>query len=155
MQNSKFEDFTLTFEFDHFEALIPNIMRRLLLIVALLLTTMSFGQDTRNTTTPCLTVEGTISKTSIYIQNPEAGDGNGFCMDSVFVNSIQFADSLFNQSAFEIDFTKLGLKTGDAVVIKLHHKPDCKPILLASGCLPTNNGVQFLEIKVNQLKLEN
>ncbi len=131
------------------EYLLHELCNYSILIGSLLLTTVSFGQETAGSTAPCLTLEGTITNPAIYIQNPEDGDGNGFCVDSVCVNNIPLQDSLFNQSAFEIDFTQFGLKTGDAVFVKIYHKQECKPKLLTNGYLPRNTGVQFLEIKVD------
>ena len=70
--------------------------------------------------------QGQYKGTNIYIQNPYAASGIGFCIDSVWVNEVRCMCEI-NSSAFEIDLDSLGYKIGDKIRIILFHKDDCKP----------------------------
>lgn len=121
-------------------------MRTFLLNVSLITSLAGFGQENSVLKTPCLTIEGTVTQKSIYIQNPENGEGQ-FCVDSVLINSIPFTTSL-NQAAFEIPFSELGIEEGTSVFIQIYHKDECRPRLLTNAGSPQKKHVEFLEIKV-------
>jgi len=74
-------------------------------------------------------LEGNYQGKNLYVQNPFAGSGVGFCATKVEVNGQVTTDEI-NSSAFEIDFTNLQLKVGDKVSVKIEHKDDCKPKVL-------------------------
>src|ERR1041385_6998494 len=70
-------------------------------------------------------LEGNYQGKNLYVQNPFAGSGVGFCTIKVEVNGQVTTDET-NSSAYEIDFTNLQLKIGDKVSVKIEHKDDCK-----------------------------
>ncbi len=72
---------------------------------------------------------GAYQEKNIYIQNPFAGSGTGFCTIKVLVNGKETSDSI-NSSAFEINLKKYNFKYGDSINIQIYHKPDCKPKVL-------------------------
>ncbi|MCC7301082.1 MAG: hypothetical protein IT233_00420 [Bacteroidia bacterium] len=74
-------------------------------------------------------IEGNYQGKNLYVQNPFAGSGVGFCVTKVLVNGSVTTDE-YNSSAFEIDFTNHQLKIGDKVEVKIEHKDDCKPKVL-------------------------
>jgi hypothetical protein len=74
-------------------------------------------------------LEGNYQGKNLYIQNPFAGHGMGFCVTKVFVNGIETKDEI-ESSAFEIDLSVYGLKVGDKITVKILHKADCKPRVL-------------------------
>jgi hypothetical protein len=74
-------------------------------------------------------LEGNYQGKNLYVQNPFAGSGVGFCTIKVEVNGQVTTDET-NSSAYEIDFTNLQLKIGDKVSVKIEHKDDCKPKVL-------------------------
>lgn len=76
-----------------------------------------------------IVLEGHYQGKNIYVQNPFAGSGVGFCTFEVTVNGEVTTDEV-NSSAFEIDFANTQLKQGDPVVVKIKHKDDCKPRVL-------------------------
>src|SRR4051812_13861614 len=76
-----------------------------------------------------IVLEGNYQGKNLYVQNPFAGSGVGFCTIKVEVNGQVTTDEI-NSSAFEIDFTNLQLKIGDKVSVKIEHKDDCKPKVL-------------------------
>ena len=75
-----------------------------------------------------IVLEGNYQGKNIYIQNPLANNGQGYCSEKVLVNGkeIPFTKS----SAFEIKLDSLGFKIGDSVKIQIFHKDDCKPKVL-------------------------
>ena len=57
-------------------------------------------------------IEGNYQGKNIYVQNPFAGTGVGFCVQKVEVNGQVTTDEI-NSSAFEIDFNNYQFKIGD------------------------------------------
>ena len=76
-----------------------------------------------------IVLEGHYQGKNLYVQNPFAGSGVGFCTFEVTINGNVTTDEV-NSSAFEIDFTNAQLKIGDPVIVKIKHKDDCKPRVL-------------------------
>ena len=76
-----------------------------------------------------IVLEGHYQGKNLYVQNPFAGSGVGFCTFEVTINGNVTTDEI-NSSAFEIDFTNEQLKVGDPVIVKIKHKDDCKPKVL-------------------------
>jgi len=76
-----------------------------------------------------IVLEGHYQGKNLYVQNPFAGSGVGFCTFEVTINGNVTTDEV-NSSAFEIDFTNEQLKIGDPVIVKIKHKDDCKPRVL-------------------------
>lgn len=76
-----------------------------------------------------IVLEGHYQGKNLYVQNPFAGSGVGFCTFEVTINGNVTTDEI-NSSAFEIDFTNAQLKMGDPVIVKIKHKDDCKPRVL-------------------------
>src|SRR6267378_6381029 len=76
-----------------------------------------------------LVLEGNYQGKNLYVSNPFASSGVGFCVYEVRVNDKISPDEI-NSSAFEIDFKYHQLKVGDKVEVKIFHKDDCKPKVL-------------------------
>jgi len=91
-------------------------------VFAMLISLTGFGQS-------MILIEGTYQGKNVYVQNPFASNGVGFCVYEVRVNDKITTDEI-GSSAFEIDLRQFQLKNGDAVSIKIFHKDDCKPKVL-------------------------
>lgn len=76
-----------------------------------------------------LVLEGHYQGKNIFVQNPFSEAGVGFCVFEITVNGLVATDEI-NSSAFEVDMNNFGLKTGDAVVVKIKHKDGCTPVVL-------------------------
>jgi hypothetical protein len=76
-----------------------------------------------------IVLEGHYQGKNLYVQNPFAGSGVGFCTFEVTINGSVTTDEI-NSSAFEIDFKNAQLKIGDPVIVKIKHKDDCRPRVL-------------------------
>lgn len=71
-------------------------------------------------------LEGNYHGRNLYVQNPFASEGVGFCTFEVKVNGQTTTDEI-NSSAFEIDLSFFQLELGSDVEIRISHKDDCKP----------------------------
>ena len=76
-----------------------------------------------------IVLDGHYQGKNLYVQNPFAGSGVGFCTFEVTINGDVTTDEI-NSSAFEIDFSNYKLKVGDPITVKIKHKDDCKPRVL-------------------------
>lgn len=86
----------------------------------LLISNLSFG---------ALSIEGSYQGKNLYVQNPEDGDGFGFCATKVTVNGDVMPGGT-SSSAFEIDFSLFNIEIGEPVFIVIEHNDGCKPKIL-------------------------
>ena len=94
-----------------------------------------------------IVLEGNYQGKNLYIQNPFAGSGVGFCVQEVRVNGNVTTDEILS-SAFEIDFRNLQLKIGDKVEVKITHKDDCKPKVLNPEVLKPKSTFEIVSMAV-------
>ena len=93
-------------------------------------------------------LEGNYQGKNVYVQNPFAGSGVGFCTYEVTVNGDVTTDEI-NSSAFEIDLTVFGLEVGQKVVIAIKHKDDCIPRVLNAEVLKPKSTFEVIDIQIN------
>ena len=93
-------------------------------------------------------IDGHYQGKNLYVQNPFAGSGVGFCTFEVTINGDVTTDEI-NSSAFEIDFSNVKLKIGDPVTVKIKHKDDCKPRVLNPEVLKPKSTFQTTKINLN------
>ncbi len=96
-----------------------------------------------------IVLEGNYQGKNLYIQNPFAGSGVGFCVQDVRVNGNVTTDEVAS-SAFEIDFRNLQLKIGDKVEVKITHKDDCKPKVLNPEVLKPKSTYEIVTMSVEK-----
>ena len=101
---------------------IENMKKTLFAVFSLFVSTAGFA-------TGVIVLEGNYQGKNIYIQNPFASSGVGYCVQEVRVNGNVTTDEIAS-SAFEIDFRNLQLKVGDKIEVKITHKDECKPKVL-------------------------
>jgi len=111
----------------------------LLILFAFVISNVHFGQG------GVILLEGNYQGKNIYIQNPYAIGGVGFCVTEIIVNGNVTTDET-QSSAFEIDFKSLNLKMGDKIEVKIKHKSDCKPKVLNSEVLKPKSTFEVKEI---------
>jgi hypothetical protein len=92
-------------------------------------------------------IEGTYQGENIYVQNPFASSGVGFCVTNVLINGQQSIDEI-NSSAFEIDFSSYELLKGSSVKIKIEYKEDCSPRVLNPDVLKPSSTFAISSISV-------
>lgn len=96
-----------------------------------------------------LILEGNYQGKNIYVQNPFAGSGVGFCVYEVTVNG-EISTDEWASSAFEIDFTAFQLNIGDAVVVKIKHKNNCRPKVLNPQVLKPKSTFEVTNMKITK-----
>ncbi|MCB0430309.1 MAG: hypothetical protein H6585_14255 [Flavobacteriales bacterium] len=94
-----------------------------------------------------IVLTGSYQGKNLYVQNPFAGSGIGFCTFEVTVNGEIATDEL-NANAFEIDFSNYQLELGAPVEVKIKHKDDCKPKVLNPEVLKPRSTFEIISIKV-------
>ncbi len=92
-------------------------------------------------------LEGHYQGKNLYVQNPFASSGVGFCTFEVTINGDVTTDEI-NSSAFEVDFTNFNLKLGDPVTVKIKHKDDCKPRVLNPEVLKPKSTFEVSKISL-------
>ncbi len=95
-----------------------------------------------------IVLEGNYQGKNLYVQNPFATTGVGFCAKKVLVNGNVTTDEV-NSSAFEIDFTALQLKVGDKVEVKIEHSDDCKPKVLNPEVLKPKSTFEVIDMSIS------
>ena len=113
---------------------------------ALLLITSVFGTALLSIAGNII-LEGNYQGKNLYVQNPFAGTGVGFCVQKVEVNGQVTTDEI-NSSAFEIDFNNYQFKIGDKVSVKITHKDDCKPKVLNPEVLKPKSTFEVTTMKL-------
>lgn len=96
-----------------------------------------------------IVLEGHYQGKNLYVQNPFAGSGVGFCTFEVTINGEVTTDEV-NSSAFEIDFANFELKVGDPVTIKIKHKDDCKPKVLNPEVLKPKSTFEIVNMNIDR-----
>ncbi len=94
-------------------------------------------------------IEGIYQGENLFVMNPFASTGVGFCVYEVTVNG-QIAIDEINSSAFEIDLTVYKLQAGDKLVVIIKHKTDCHPKILNAEVLKPKSTYKVVSIKVDR-----
>ncbi len=92
-----------------------------IILFTFLFATSAFSEDIK--------LEGIFQGENIFVMNPFASSGVGFCIYEVTVNGQLTTDEI-NSSAFEVDLSQFHFKIGDPIVIVLKHKEGCVPKIL-------------------------
>ncbi len=104
--------------------------------------------STAGFSTGVIVLEGNYQGKNLYVHNPFAGSGVGFCIQEVRVNGNVTTDEIAS-SAFEIDFRNLQLKVGDKIEVKITHKDDCKPKVLNPEVLKPKSTFEVISMAIS------
>lgn len=74
-------------------------------------------------------LDGIFRGENLFVKNPFAPSGVGFCIYEITVNG-QVATDEINSSAFEINLSMYHLKEGDPINVVIKHKEGCTPKVL-------------------------
>lgn len=94
-----------------------------------------------------IVLKGNYYGFNLHVLNPSSG--NGFCVTQVLINNIPSLDEI-NSNAFEIDFSLLKLKIGEAVTVVIKHKNGCKPEVINPKALQPSENVAFVSPKADK-----
>ena len=119
-------------------------MRKVLSIIILFffIVSNSFAQKEKR-------IKGVYQGENLFVMNPFASTGVGFCVYEVTVNGEITTDEI-NSSAFEIDLSVFQLKVGDPVAIIIKHKNKCTPKILNKNVLKSKSTYKIVEIRVDR-----
>lgn len=98
-------------------------MKRLLYIIVLFAFMFSSAKSEE------IVLSGTFQGDNLFVKNPFAPSGVGFCVYEVAVNGLTSTDEI-NSSAFEVDLSVYGFKLGQALTVTIKFKEGCQPIVL-------------------------
>jgi hypothetical protein len=115
-------------------------MRLLLALLFVFSASLSFAGN--------IVLEGNYQGKNLYVRNPFAGSGVGFCTYEVTVNGSVTTDE-WNSSAFEIDLSIHNLDLGDHLVVVIKHKDDCAPKVLNPEVLNPKSTFETESISVS------
>lgn len=79
---------------------------------------------------------------ALRVQNPQHEDGFGFCITKITVNGKPIIGNIQTNMVI-VDFSSLGLKIGDPVVIVVEHALGCEPLVLNLEDLLIKNTVEI------------
>lgn len=94
-----------------------------------------------------ISLSGNYYGNNLVVVNP--GSDNDFCVTGVKVNGQVTRDEIRSNS-FEIDFSLLDLKIGDAVTVVITHKDGCTPTVVNPGVLNMRSDFAFLGAKFDR-----
>jgi len=114
-------------------------LRFVVLFVLISISTLSFAA--------ALSIEGTYQGKNLYIQNPMADDGFGFCATKVNVNGDVLPGAIAS-SAFEINFSFFNLTIGDPLFIVIEHNEGCVPTILNPEVLLPKSTFEIASITI-------
>lgn len=96
-------------------------MKQLLLLLIVALPLISLAEN--------IEIKGTYQGENLYVKNPFASSGVGFCVYEVTVNGMTTTDEI-NSSAFEIDLMVFGFRIGEQIAVAIKYKDGCTPRVL-------------------------
>lgn len=96
-----------------------------------------------------IVLTGIYQEKNLYVMNPFAAVGEGFCVTEVLVNGAPTADEI-NSSAFEIDLSVLNLKKGDEINVVIKHKDGCTPKVINPEVIKPQSTFTVTTIKIDK-----
>lgn len=120
-------------------------MNRLKTILTFLIMLVSIGTYANKE----IKLEGIFRGDNLFISNPFASSGVGFCIFEITVNGNVALDEI-NRSAFEINLTAHNLKMGDPITVLIKHKDGCTPKILNPEVLKPQSTYDMASMKVDK-----
>lgn len=114
-------------------------MKQLLLLLIVALPLFSMAEN--------IEIKGTYQGENLYVKNPFASSGVGFCVYEVTVNGMTTTDEI-NSSAFEIDLNIFGFKIGEQITVAINYKEGCTPRVLNPDVLSPRATFEMESLKI-------
>lgn len=100
-----------------------------------------------------IVLTGTFQGDNLFVKNPFAPSGVGFCVYEVTVNGLTSIDEI-NSSAFEVDLSVYGFQIGEAISVSIKYKEGCQPIVLNSEVLNARSSFVITKLEVDNDKIK-
>lgn len=94
-----------------------------------------------------MVLRGTFQGENLYVKNPFAASGVGFCIYEVTVNGQTTTDEI-NSSAFEVDLSVFQFAIGQAITVGIKYKEDCAPKVLNPEVLNARSTFDIAKLDV-------
>ena len=94
-----------------------------------------------------MVVDGNYQGKNLYVKNPFAPSGVGFCIYEVSVNGKTTTDEI-NSSAFEIDLSLFRFKLGAPILVRIKYKNGCKPRVINPEVLKPQSTCKYSSVSV-------
>ncbi len=91
-----------------------------------------------------IVTQGEYAGKNVFIRNPFATGGQGFCISQVNVNGNIVTDEI-NADVFQVDLTLHSLKIGDALKIEIFHKDCCTPMIMNPNAIKPKDNTMMIE----------
>lgn len=95
-----------------------------------------------------IALEGTYQGENLYVSNPYAESGVGFCVYEVMVNGMTSTDEI-NSNSFEIDLAVFRFAIGDPVHVVIKYKEGCLPRVVNPEVIAPRASFKTLDIAVS------
>jgi len=118
-----------------------KMMRNILLVLFIIVSFTSYSST--------IVLDGIYQGKNIYVMNPFASSGVGFCVYEVTINGKMSTDEI-NSSAFEIDLSIFQFNVGDKVIIEIKYKDNCLPKVLNPEVLKPKSTFTTVSISVER-----
>jgi hypothetical protein len=96
-----------------------------------------------------IALSGVYQGKNIYVMNPFAASGVGFCVYEVTVNGRVTTDEI-NSSAFEIDLAIFQFKKGDKLEVIIKYKNGCTPKIINPEVIKPQSTFEVGTLKVDK-----
>lgn len=95
-----------------------------------------------------IVLKGNYYGYNLYVLNPSIGNDD-YCVTKVFINQ-KPVETDIRSNAFEIDFSLLGYKIGDAVEVIIKHSDNCTPQIINPKALLAGEAFSFSYFKADK-----
>ena len=119
---------------------IDKMMKQSFLLIFLV---FSFFVNAQN-----IELRGTYQGENLYVQNPFAASGVGFCVYEVTVNGMTTTDEI-NSNSFEIDLSVFGFYIGEQISVNVRCKEGCTARILNSEVLNPRATFEIESMKID------
>ncbi|MBQ1883737.1 MAG: hypothetical protein II165_01845 [Bacteroidales bacterium] len=94
-------------------------------------------------------IEGIFQGVNLYIMNPFATTGVGFCITKITVNGKAALDDT-NRSSIELNLSLYQLKKGEQITVIIQHKDGCTPKVLNVDALKPKSTFTLVSTKFDK-----
>ncbi|TLX72113.1 hypothetical protein E9993_18780 [Labilibacter sediminis] len=122
-------------------------MKRLILFIFLIALVSSPAKSEE------VVLTGTFQGDNLFVKNPFAPSGVGFCVYEVTVNGLTSTDEI-NSSAFEVDLSVYGFQVGEPLTVSIKYKEGCQPIVLNPEVLNARSTFVVSKLEVADQKIK-
>ena len=107
---------------------------------------LSFGNASANKE---IRIDGIFQGVNLYIMNPFATSGVGFCITQITVNGTPALDDT-NRSSIELNLSAYRLVKGEKITIVITHKEGCTPKVLNKDALMPKSTFKLIASKFDK-----